>query len=78
LYVTASARVRAERRVREIGGDVNEVEASIIERDRKDSNRTHSPLTEADDAVTVDTTGLAIDEVVDRIVAMLPGAGTVR
>ena len=37
LYLTASPRVRAERRVAEIGGDVDEVEASIIERDRKDS-----------------------------------------
>ncbi len=37
--VTASPRVRAERRVAEIGGDVDEVEASIIERDRKDSTR---------------------------------------
>ena len=37
LYVTASPRVRAERRVAEIGGNVDEVEASIIERDRKDS-----------------------------------------
>ena len=37
LYVTASPRVRAERRVAEIGGNVDDVEASIIERDRKDS-----------------------------------------
>ena len=73
LYVTASPRVRAERRVAEIGGDLGEVEASIIERDRKDSTRDHSPLTELDDAITVDTTGMAIDEVVDHIVALLAG-----
>jgi cytidylate kinase len=73
LYVTASPRVRAERRVAEIGGDVAEVEASIIERDRKDATRDHSPLTELDDAITVDTTGMAIDEVVDHIVALLAG-----
>ena len=72
LYVTASPRVRAERRVREIGGDVDEVEASIVLRDRFDSSRDHSPLTEADDAVVVDTTGMTIDEVVDHIVEMLP------
>ena len=71
LFVTASPRVRAERRVAEIGGDVLEVEASIIERDRKDSTREASPLTELDDAVTVDTTGMTIDEVVDHIVALL-------
>ena len=73
LFVTASPRVRAERRVAEIGGDVGEVEASIIERDRKDSTRDHSPLTEMDDAITVDTTGMGIEEVVDHIVALLAG-----
>ena len=72
LFVTASPRVRAERRVAEIGGDVTEVEASIIERDRKDSTRTDSPLTETSDAVTVDTTGLSIDEVVARVLELIP------
>ena len=72
LFVTASPRVRAERRVAEIGGDVAGVEASIIERDRKDSTRADSPLTETSDAVTVDTTGLSIDEVVDRVLELVP------
>ncbi len=72
LYITASARVRAERRVREIGGDVDEVEASIIKRDRIDSSRDHSPLTETEDAITVDTTGMSVDEVVAHIVEQLP------
>jgi cytidylate kinase len=72
LYVTASPRVRAERRVAEIGGDVDEVEASIIERDRKDSSRADSPLLQTDGAVVVDTTGMTVDEVVDHILAMLP------
>lgn len=72
LYITASARVRAERRVGEIGGDVDEVEASILKRDRVDSSRQHSPLTEADDAITVDTTGMSVDEVVAHILELLP------
>ncbi len=72
LYVTASPRVRAERRVAQTGGDVDEVEASIIERDRKDSTRVDSPLTEASGSVAVDTTGMTIDEVVTQILAMLP------
>jgi cytidylate kinase len=72
LFVTASPRVRAERRVAEIGGDVADVEASIIERDRKDSTRADSPLTETSDAVTVDTTGLSIDEVVERVLELMP------
>jgi CMP/dCMP kinase len=71
LFVTASPRVRAERRVGEIGGDVDEVEAAIIERDRRDSSRADSPLLEADGAVVVDTTGLSIEEVVERILAAL-------
>lgn len=77
LYITASPRERAERRVREIGGDVDEVEWSITERDRRDMNRADGPLRADAGAVVVDTTGLSIDEVVDRIVAML-SAGTER
>ena len=71
LFVTASPRVRAERRVAEIGGDVAEVEASIIARDRKDSTRSDSPLAETSDAVLVDTSEMGVDEVVDHIVGML-------
>jgi len=71
LFVTASARIRAERRVAEIGGDVDEVEASIIDRDRKDSSRSDSPLVEASGATVVDTTGMSIVEVVARITSML-------
>jgi cytidylate kinase len=71
LYVTASARVRAERRVRQVGGDVDEVEASILQRDRFDSSREHSPLTEASDAILVDTTGMTVEQVVDHIMGLL-------
>jgi cytidylate kinase len=72
LYVTASARVRAERRVAEIGGDVDEVEASIIGRDRQDSTRVDSPLIEASGAVAVDTSDLSIDEVVAQVMELIP------
>jgi cytidylate kinase len=71
LYVTASPRVRAQRRVGEIGGDLYEVESAIVERDRLDSTRADSPLREVDGAIVVDTSDMSIDEVVDRIVAML-------
>lgn len=71
LYITASPRVRAERRVRELGGDVAEVEASIIKRDRVDSSRAHSPLAEAADAVIVDTTGMTVDEVIVDVMELL-------
>lgn len=72
LYVTASPRVRAERRVAQIGGDVDEVEVSIIERDRRDSTRDHSPLREADGAVFVDTSEMSVEQVVDRVVGLVP------
>ena len=71
LYVTASPRERAERRVREIGGSVADVEASIVERDRRDMSRADGPLRADGGAVVVDTTGLTIDAVVDHIVALL-------
>jgi CMP/dCMP kinase len=71
LFVTASPRVRAQRRVAEIGGDVADVEASIIARDRKDSTRRDSPLAETSDAVVVDTSDMGIDAVVDHILGLL-------
>jgi cytidylate kinase len=73
LYVTASARTRAQRRVGEIGGDVADVEASINERDRLDMSRADGPLRAHERAVVVDTTGQTIDEVVDRVVDLLEG-----
>lgn len=71
LFITASPRVRAERRVQETGGNVDEIEAAIIIRDRKDSTREHSPLTETDDMIVVDTTGMTIDDVVSHILDLL-------
>jgi CMP/dCMP kinase len=71
LYVTASHQERAARRVREIGGDVNDVAASIAERDRRDMTRLDGPLRPDGGAVVVDTTGIPIDKVVDTIVDLL-------
>jgi cytidylate kinase len=76
LYLTASPRVRAERRVAEAGGDVDEIEASIATRDQYDSTRVDSPLREADGAVLVDTTGLGIEAVLAHILGLLAGGGT--
>jgi len=71
LFVTASPRVRAERRVAETGGDVDPVEASIIERDRRDATRETSPMVVASDAVVVDTSEMAIDDVVERVLDLI-------
>jgi cytidylate kinase len=72
LFITATPRVRAERRVGEMGGAVDDVEASITERDRRDMSRVDGPLRAADGAITIDTTGLPVADVVDRIVELLP------
>jgi len=72
VFVTASPRVRAQRRVADIGGSVEEVEASIIERDRKDAGRADSPFTRADGATVVDTSEMPIEAVVGHIIGMLP------
>jgi cytidylate kinase len=72
LFVTASPRVRAARRVAEIGGDVDDIAVSIAERDRRDMERADGPLATAAGATVVDTSELSIDEVVERIVGLLP------
>ena len=70
LFITASPQERAARRVREIGGSVDDVASSMAERDRRDMSRLDGPL-RSDGATVVDTTGIPIDDVVDQIVAML-------
>ena len=71
LYLTASPRTRAERRVAEAGGDVDEIERAIATRDEYDSTRADSPLTDAHGPVVVDTTGIGVDEVLDHILCLL-------
>ncbi len=70
IYLTASPQERARRRAAETGDDAEAVLADQVARDERDSTREHSPLRAAGDAIEVDTTGLSIDEVVDRIVAL--------
>ncbi|MBI4884092.1 MAG: (d)CMP kinase [Actinobacteria bacterium] len=71
LYLTASPRTRAQRRVAEAGGNVDEIEASIAARDRYDSSRADSPLTTTDGSVVVDTTGLDVEAVLAHIEALI-------
>lgn len=71
VYLTASPRVRAERRVAETGGNVDEIESLIAERDLKDSTRADSPLRESEDSVIVDTSHRTIEEIVNNIVALV-------
>lgn len=71
LFLTARPEVRAQRRVAESGGDVDEIARSIAERDRIDSTRADSPLAEANGSTLVDTSDLSIEEVVERIHSMV-------
>lgn len=73
IYLVASTRVRAERRLEEFRGrgvsmSLEEVESDIIRRDEYDSLRKHSPLRKAVGAVEVDTSGLTIEEQVALVV----------
>lgn len=70
VYLTASPRVRAERRVAQIGGDVEVIAREIAQRDEVDSTRADSPLAAASDSVIVDTSNRSIEDVVDEIVAL--------
>jgi cytidylate kinase len=67
VFLTADSRERARRRAAELGADVEMVLAEQTMRDERDSTREHSPLQTAPDAVTLDTSGLSVDEVVGRI-----------
>ena len=71
VFLTASAEERARRRAEELGTDVETVQRDQALRDAQDESREHSPLKAADDSVEVDTTGLSIEEVVERIVALV-------
>ena len=71
IWLMASAAERARRRAAETGESVPAVAADLARRDRADSNRKASPQKPAPDAIWVDTTNLAIDSVVERIVAMI-------
>jgi len=72
VYLTADPAERARRRAKEVTDlDYEAVAADIARRDAADSSRAADPLKEAEDAVTVDTTGLTIDEVVASITALL-------
>lgn len=71
VYLTASALERAQRRALESNGDVAEIATSIEARDRKDSERAVAPLTEANGAVVIDTTGRAVDDVLGELLGLV-------
>jgi CMP/dCMP kinase len=70
VYLTADESERARRRAAENGEPVDAVLAAMRERDRRDRGREHGALRPADDSIELDTTGLGVDEVVARVVAL--------
>jgi cytidylate kinase len=72
VFLTAAPETRARRRALEVTElDYETVAADLARRDALDEGRDHSPLAEADDAVTVDTTDRSVDEVVDELMQRL-------
>ena len=72
VYLTADAGARAVRRAAEqTETDVGATEQDLLRRDRIDSGRATAPLTMAPDAHHLDTTPYTLDEVVDRVVALV-------
>ena len=73
VFLTASAQARAARRADQIGADPAVVLAEQAIRDRRDTERASSPLQPAPDAVTIDTSELTFEEVVERVVSLVAG-----
>lgn len=79
VFLTASPEERARRRSlqqSELGHKVDDaqVQEAMSRRDTADSTRAVSPLESAPDATLLDTTGLTIEEVIERIALMAQGA----
>jgi cytidylate kinase len=70
LYLTADGDERARRRAAETGESFDRVRSEQAARDARDSGREHGALRVADDAVELDTTGVTVDEAVERIAAV--------
>lgn len=86
IYLTADADERARRRHRQnaamgggpagdIGTDLAAVATDLHRRDRKDSSRAHAPLQAAADAVLIDSSELAVEETVARVLALASERG---
>ena len=72
FYLTAEATERDNRRKAELDAkgepaDLKQIHQAIETRDKSDENRAVGPLKPAKDAVTIDTTGLTIEQVVERL-----------
>jgi cytidylate kinase len=76
IFLTASALERAERRYKQlkekgVAATLAALSREIAERDRRDIERTASPLVASEDAVLLDSTGMSIDAVVERVLSIV-------
>ena len=81
IYLDATPEERARRRAQDpahslsaASTSVGEVATALEARDRSDRTRSTSPLTRAADAVEIDTTGVSIEEVIERVLALVVAA----
>jgi CMP/dCMP kinase len=77
VFLTASAEERAERRYKQlkekgVSVTLDGLLREILARDARDASRAVAPLRPAEDAVRIDTTAQGIDQVVERVLALLP------
>ncbi|ATO51160.1 MULTISPECIES: (d)CMP kinase [Brevibacillus] len=75
VFLTASIEERATRRFGDLLAkgeqpDITELQKEIAERDKRDRERETAPLKQAEDAILLDTTGMPLDEVVSKILAL--------
>jgi len=73
IFLSASPEERARRRALQTGREqeVERIRRAILERDRQDSERAVSPLRPAPDAAVIDTTGMGLEEVVEKVVGLV-------
>ncbi|MBC8693851.1 (d)CMP kinase [Staphylococcus pseudintermedius] len=76
VYMIASVEERAERRYKDnqergIESSIEQLKKDIAERDAYDMNREISPLKKSEDAIQIDTTGLSIEQVTDKILSLV-------
>jgi CMP/dCMP kinase len=70
IFLTANEEERARRRAADSGESVSRVQEAMRDRDKRDRERTDSPLRPAKESIDIDTTDLTPEQVVERIVAL--------
>jgi cytidylate kinase len=78
VFLTANDSERARRRAAETDEPLERVRAAQASRDDRDRRREHGALRRAADSTEIDTTGLDVQQVVDRIVAIADERGLVE